>query len=59
MGDNTKNACDACAILGAGLTFFYENAPQIAAVLSVLWLLLRIIEWGVRAYRGFPGKGEE
>lgn len=58
MGDNIKNTCDACAIFAAGLTFVYENAPQIAAVLSVFWLVLRIVEWFVKAYRGFPGKDD-
>lgn len=59
MGDKGKNICDACAILASGFTFVFENAPQIAAVLSVIWLLLRIVEWFWRAWKGFPGKMED
>lgn len=51
MSDGAKNICDVCAIGAAGFSFIFDNAPQIAAVLSVIWLLLRIIEWCARVYR--------
>ena len=51
MSDGAKNICDACAIGASAFTFLFDNAPQIAAVLSVIWLLLRIIEWGARVYK--------
>ena len=50
MPDGAKNLCDACAIAASAFTFLFQNAPQIAAVLSVIWLALRIIEWGYRVY---------
>lgn len=59
MDDKVKNGCDVFAVLLGMFTFFYENAPQIAALLSVVWLLLRIFEWGVKAYKQGVGNSKD
>lgn len=59
MTDGAKNICDACAIGTAAFSFLFNNAPQIAAVLSVIWLMLRIIDWCVRVYKRGIGNGDD
>lgn len=45
MENKLKTVCDVCALVTGGFGFFVENAPTIAAILSAIWLAIRIVEW--------------
>lgn len=57
--ERAKTICDVCAIFASGFTFIFERGPQIAAVLSAIWLLTRLIEWGHKVWKYGLGKDED